>query len=137
MRAVRVRALLEVFPISIPALRGPEQDEARGSRVSGRQSSGSPWQQAPYVTVRGLRLPDTLNPVIENEIEAQVGCMHMILTAARTAACFGVLLCWAQGQPQVAMRVRALLPAATFSQRCVASQVSLPKYAWLLPQCQI
>ncbi|KAK9813820.1 hypothetical protein WJX73_000119 [Symbiochloris irregularis] len=73
----KVRALLEVFPISIPALRAPGQEPRPGAAgpLSQRQQvlgTGSPrTQQAPYVTVRGLRLPDTLNPVVENEAEAQ------------------------------------------------------------------
>lgn len=67
---LRVRSLLEVLPVSIPALRQPAA-EAASPGLLFRQHSGPANQQAPYVTIRGLRLPDTLNPNIDNDAEAQ------------------------------------------------------------------
>ena len=66
----RVRSLLEVLPVSIPALRSQPVEASAGPLF--RQLSGPSSQQTPYVTIRGLRLPDTLNPVVESEMDAQV-----------------------------------------------------------------
>lgn len=73
----RVRSLLEVLPVSIPALRQPAA-EAASPGLLFRQHSGPANQQAPYVTIRGLRLPDALNPNIDNDAEAQVCAHHVV-----------------------------------------------------------
>ncbi len=110
-----MRALLEVLPLQIPALR-PSGSAAAGafeppSRGGKSSSSGSSAQQQeggddrggignaaqrlaadarpaiPYVKLCGLRLPDTLTPAVDDPQDAQVGMLLASGCACQSLSC--------------------------------------------------